>query len=92
MIFIFSVSPAEKFDNVADSSVQLVTACQAAHWFDLPSFYKEANRILDKDAVLSLFGYEFPYFLTKDQQKNRLLRERLLHVSVDFTKISDQVF
>lgn len=27
-------------------SVQLITAGQACHWFDLPKFYAEADRVL----------------------------------------------
>ena len=30
----------------SDESVQLVTTCQACHWFDMPAFYKEVHRIL----------------------------------------------
>ena len=78
---LYRVSPAEKFENVPNSSVQLVTACQAAHWFDLATFYKEAHRVLDTNGVLSFLGYEFPYFITNNADKDRLLRERLLFVS-----------
>ena len=38
-------SIAEKLP-LASESVQLVTSCQACHWFDLPAFFKEVDRVL----------------------------------------------
>jgi len=35
----------------------LVTAAQAAHWFDLPRFYAEARRVAAPDALLALISY-----------------------------------
>lgn len=45
---------------VADGSVDLVVAAQAAHWFDLPAFYAEARRVGRKGAVLALISYGVP--------------------------------
>ncbi len=42
---------------VADRSAGLVTAAQAAHWFDLPRFYEEVRRIGVRHAVLALVSY-----------------------------------
>lgn len=42
---------------VADRSVDLVTAAQAAHWFDLPRFYGEVRRIAAPDGVIALVSY-----------------------------------
>jgi SAM-dependent methyltransferase len=42
---------------VADGSVSLITAAQAAHWFDIPGFYAEARRIAAPGAVLALISY-----------------------------------
>lgn len=42
---------------VADASTALVTAAQAAHWFDLPRFYAEARRIMVPGGVLALISY-----------------------------------
>jgi SAM-dependent methyltransferase len=39
--------------------VALVTAAQAAHWFDLPRFHAEVRRVLEPEGVLALFGYTF---------------------------------
>lgn len=49
-------APAEAMP-VADGSADLVTAAQAAHWFDLPAFYAEAGRIAADGAILALISY-----------------------------------
>jgi SAM-dependent methyltransferase len=46
--------------QLAHGSVQLVTAAQAAHWFDLPAFYAEADRVLVPGGLLALWGYGLP--------------------------------
>ncbi|XP_050695483.1 putative methyltransferase DDB_G0268948 isoform X3 [Eriocheir sinensis] len=55
----FKVSGAETLPFPAQS-VQLITAGQACHWFDLPKFYAEADRVLVPGGVLALYGYLFP--------------------------------
>ncbi|XP_064117068.1 putative methyltransferase DDB_G0268948 isoform X1 [Macrobrachium nipponense] len=55
----FKVSGAEALP-FKENSVQLVTASQACHWFDMPAFYKEVDRILVPGGVLALYGYLFP--------------------------------
>jgi ubiquinone/menaquinone biosynthesis C-methylase UbiE len=40
----YRVSPAEE-TGIADRSVDLVTAAQALHWFDLDRFYPEVRRV-----------------------------------------------
>ncbi|MDK1374839.1 MULTISPECIES: class I SAM-dependent methyltransferase [unclassified Sinorhizobium] len=49
-------APAEKLP-LPDNAVSLITAAQAAHWFDLPAFYAEARRIAAKNAVIALISY-----------------------------------
>ncbi len=49
-------APAEQLP-LADGSADLVTAAQAAHWFDLPAFYAEARRIAANGAILALISY-----------------------------------
>lgn len=41
----------------ADSSVDLVTAMSAFHWFDRPRFLQEAHRILKAKGCLALLNY-----------------------------------
>ncbi|MBU6468446.1 MAG: class I SAM-dependent methyltransferase [Betaproteobacteria bacterium] len=43
-----------------DNSVDLMTAAQAAHWFQLDRFYREVNRILKPEAVIALISYGVP--------------------------------
>lgn len=49
----YLVSPAEKI-SFNDHSVDLVTAFTAAHWFDLPSFMAEVDRVLQPHGCLIL--------------------------------------
>lgn len=49
-------APAEHMP-LAYGCASLITAAQAAHWFDLPAFYREARRIARADAILALIGY-----------------------------------
>ncbi|HMT29544.1 MAG TPA: class I SAM-dependent methyltransferase [Bacteroidia bacterium] len=55
----YSVSRAE-VNNFDNSQFDLITVGQAAHWFDLPLFYKEVSRILKPGGLLALFGYVLP--------------------------------
>ncbi|CAH0392227.1 unnamed protein product [Bemisia tabaci] len=44
-----------------ESSVDLVTAAQAAHWFDLPTFYEQVRRVLKKPhGVIAAWCYTLP--------------------------------
>lgn len=45
---------------VAGAAVHLITAAQAAHWFDLPAFYRQVRRIAAAGAVLALISYGTP--------------------------------
>lgn len=48
---------AETAPMLADSSVDLVTVAQAAHWFDRPKFYLEVKRVLRPGGVVALWTY-----------------------------------
>lgn len=52
----YRVAPAES-SGLADHSVDLITAAQAAHWFDLPAFYRDVRRIGKPGAILALITY-----------------------------------
>lgn len=52
----YRCAPAEQLP-VADASAHLITAAQAAHWFDLPAFYREVRRIAAPGAILALVSY-----------------------------------
>lgn len=53
---IYEIFPAEKA-NIKDSSIDLITVAQAAHWFDLDSFYKEVIRVSKNNGILALWSY-----------------------------------
>ena len=51
---------AAEHSGLDDRSVDLVSAAQAAHWFDLPAFYAEARRVLKPRGCLALVSYGVP--------------------------------
>ncbi len=55
----YTVAPAEALPTDA-ACASLITAAQAAHWFDLPAFYEEVRRIAKPGAVLALITYMNP--------------------------------
>ncbi len=52
----YRVAPAEKCD-LPDGSVDLLSAAQAAHWFDRPVFFAEARRLLKPGGAIALITY-----------------------------------
>ena len=40
-----------------DASMDLVTVAQALHWFDIPKFFAEADRVLKPDGILAFWSY-----------------------------------
>ena len=52
----YACAAAERLP-VEDGSVGLLTAAQAAHWFDLPAFYAEARRVGRSDMAIALISY-----------------------------------
>ena len=52
----YRCAPAEA-SGCADGSVDLVTAAQAAHWFDLPAFYAEVRRVGRTGGAVALISY-----------------------------------
>lgn len=49
-------APAEA-SGLEDASVDLICVAQALHWFNLPRFYAEAQRVLKPDGVLAVWTY-----------------------------------
>lgn len=52
----YACAPAEGLP-LLDRSASLITAAQAAHWFDLPRFYAEVRRVAEPNAILALISY-----------------------------------
>lgn len=51
------VQSAETLPDVRDGTVDLITAAQAAHWFDLGVFYPEVRRVARPGALLAIWNY-----------------------------------
>ena len=52
----YRCAPAEQLP-LSDASAGLISAAQAAHWFDLPAFYREVRRVAMPGAILALVSY-----------------------------------
>jgi SAM-dependent methyltransferase len=52
----YRVAPAER-SGIEDASVDAITVAQAVHWFDIPAFYREAERVLKPGGVLAVWAY-----------------------------------
>ena len=46
---------------VESKSAELLTVCQAAHWFDLDKFFAEVDRVLVPNGVLALYANLVPF-------------------------------
>jgi trans-aconitate 3-methyltransferase len=55
-------SPAESLPFLTDSSVDLVVAAQAAHWFDYRRLFPELRRVVRPGGSLAFWGYKDPIF------------------------------
>jgi SAM-dependent methyltransferase len=52
----YKVAPAER-SGLDDESVDLVTVAQALHWFDIPAFFAEAQRVLKPGGIVAVWAY-----------------------------------
>lgn len=52
----YRVAPAEA-SGLAEASIDLAVAAQAAHWFDWPRFVAEVTRVTRRGSVVALVGY-----------------------------------
>lgn len=52
----YQISPAEK-TQIANEEIDLITVAQALHWFNIESFFKEADRVLKKNGILAVWTY-----------------------------------
>jgi len=52
----YLTAPAESVP-LEDASVDLITIAQALHWFDLPAFYREVQRVAAPGAAIAAWTY-----------------------------------
>ena len=52
----YTCAPAEA-SGLDDQVADLIVAAQAAHWFDLPAFYREVDRVGRPGSVIALVSY-----------------------------------
>jgi len=52
----YACAPAEA-SGLGDHVADLIVAAQAAHWFDLPAFYREVGRVGRSGSVIALVSY-----------------------------------
>ncbi|EGC30324.1 hypothetical protein DICPUDRAFT_157950 [Dictyostelium purpureum] len=69
----YHVGSAEKI-NVPDDSADLVTVATALHWFNLPIFFKETERILKSGGFFIGFTYGF-HEISNNEKANLVNRE-----------------
>ena len=67
----WSIAPAEA-SGLESSSVDAITIAQALHWFDLPKFWAEVNRVARPGAVVVGWSYGVPFL--DDAEPTRQLR------------------
>lgn len=78
----FKVADANSMLPFPDESVELVTSCEAIHWFDLDNMYSEVRRILIPGGAFAAYGYWIPL----PQGGNKEMTEKMEKV------ISEDVF
>jgi SAM-dependent methyltransferase len=64
----YIVEKAEE-SSIESNSVDLLTIANALHWFDIDSFYKEANRVLKSNGVIAAWAYGPPSILNSQVDK-----------------------
>lgn len=67
----YSVGFAEDLGHIKDGSVDLITAGQAAHWFDFSLVWQELGRVLSDKGTVA-FWVNLSIVLAKDVQEVNL--------------------
>ncbi|KAN0015377.1 hypothetical protein ACTFIU_008108 [Dictyostelium citrinum] len=75
----YKVGSAEKID-VPDSSADAITAATCLHWFNLPLFFKEAERVLKSRGYLIAFTYGV-HVISNNETANKV-QDELLNVTI----------
>ena len=51
----FKLTSAEEMTGIEDNSIDVITAANAAHWFDMPAFWKRAAQVLRPGGSVALW-------------------------------------
>jgi ubiquinone/menaquinone biosynthesis C-methylase UbiE len=51
----FKLTSAEEMADIEDNSIDVITAANAAHWFDMPAFWKRAAQVLKPGGSVALW-------------------------------------
>lgn len=51
----FKLTSAEEMAGIEDNSIDVITAANAAHWFDMPAFWKRAAQVLRPGGSVALW-------------------------------------
>ena len=67
----YQTGDAGSLTNVNDRSVACLTAAQAAHWFDIESFYQEAKRVVKPGGIVAIWTHGNMRISQQKQQDKR---------------------
>lgn len=57
---------------IQDKSVELITVAQAIHWFNIPMFMKEVQRVLKPNGWIAVWGYDL---ISINTEANKILSD-----------------
>jgi len=82
----FRVGSYMHLKELDSASVDLVTCCQAIHWFDdIPAYYAEVDRVLRPGGVIAVLGYNFHEAVgCAGAEEFNALRKRMFEEEGDF--------
>eukprot|EP01132_Coremiostelium_polycephalum_P000706 gene706-875_t len=66
----YRACPAENINDLPDGSVDLITAATAAHWFNLPEFFKVTQKLLRPNGSLILWTYRTNDIIGNEKANN----------------------
>ena len=69
---------------IETGTVDLVTTNSAAHWFDLPQFFQEVERVLKPSGCLAITGYDIPTLRFIPRESDDALAQKATNFSKSF--------
>eukprot|EP00057_Strongylocentrotus_purpuratus_P012545 XP_011667019.1 PREDICTED: putative methyltransferase DDB_G0268948 isoform X2 [Strongylocentrotus purpuratus] len=82
----YSIAPAERLP-LEDGSVDLLTVASAVHWFDMPAFTREADRVLKPGGCIAVIG---TYRIRTVNHQNELIKSKLIECREKYTQELDK--